>query len=175
MKVGRPYTLAMALLLAPVGCKKEDVPVAAKPTAETSAPLPTGKTYGAGVSDVASVSIDEIAKDPHAYNGKTVRVEGMVTDVCPMRGCWFSMAGKEPGNSMRFKVPDGQMVFPMSAKGQHAVAQGKVVTETLSLEQTRKLEEHLAFEMGKEFDPESITEGRTVFRLQGTGAVIGVK
>ena len=43
------------------------------------------------------VAIDALLADPAAYQGKTVRVEGMITDVCPKRGCWFDLAGTEPG------------------------------------------------------------------------------
>lgn len=131
-----------------------------------------GDVYGAGVSELTTVAISELVADPTAYEGKTVRVEGMVTDVCAKRGCWFEMAGTAPGEKARFKVQDGEMVFPMSAKGKSAVAQGKIVTQTLSLEDTRAMEEHYAKESGREFDPATITEGKTVFRIDGTGAVI---
>lgn len=131
-----------------------------------------GDVYGAGVSELTTVAISELVSDPTAYEGKTVRVEGMVTDVCAKRGCWFEMAGTAPGEKARFKVQDGEMVFPMSAKGKSAVAQGKIVTQTLSLEETRAMEEHYAKESGREFDPSTITAGKTVFRIDGTGAVI---
>jgi hypothetical protein len=130
------------------------------------------QTYGAGVEAIETVSISAINKDPTAYDGKTVKVEGMVTDVCAKRGCWFEMAGDAPGEKARFKVQDGVMVFPMTAKGKKAVAQGKVVAQKLSLEETRAMEEHYATESGREFDPETIKEGKTVFRIDGTGAVI---
>jgi len=61
----------------------------------------------------------------------------------------------------------------MSAKGKQAVAQGRVVTQTLSVDEVRALEAHFAEESGQDFDPESVQEGRTVFRIEGTGAVIG--
>ncbi len=145
--------------------KAETQPAAATPTAK-------GTSYGAGVESTEKVSISELVADPKAFEGKTVVVEGMVTDVCAKRGCWFEIAGTAPGEKARFKVNDGEMVFPMSAKGKTAVAQGKIVTETLSLEETRAMEEHYASESGRKFDPASITEGRTVFRIEGTGAVI---
>ncbi len=142
---------------------------AAKPAPDTSA---KGEVYGAGVDKMATVEISEIVADPEAFDGKIVQVEGMVTDVCAKRGCWFEMAGKAPGEKARFKVKDGEMVFPMSAKGKSAVAQGKIVAQKLSLEDTRAMEEHYAKESGREFDPKSITEGKTVFRIEGTGAII---
>lgn len=142
--------------------------------ATSAAPTADGKgqVFGAGVSEMERVSISDIVADPEAFDGKTVQVEGMVTDVCAKRGCWFEMAGSAPGEKARFKVNDGEMVFPMSAKGKSAVAQGKVIAQKLSLEDTRAMEAHYAKESGREFDPESITEGKTVFRIAGTGAII---
>lgn len=132
-----------------------------------------GKTYGAGISEMSVVSVSDIVADPASFDGKTVRVEGMVTDVCPKRGCWFEIAGENPGEKLRFKVIDGEMVFPMESKGEYAVAQGTVVVDELSLEETRARLQHHAEEMGEEFDPASVTEGEMMFRIQGTGAVIG--
>lgn len=145
---------------------------AAEAATPTSASAEKGDVYGAGVSEMPTVAISEIIADPEAFDGKTVQVEGMVTDVCAKRGCWIEMAGQAPGEKARFKVNDGEMVFPMSAKGKSAVAQGKIVAQKLSLEDTRAMEEHYAKESGREFDPETITEGKTVFRIEGTGAVI---
>src|SRR6187399_1383600 len=78
---------------------------------------PKTQTFGAGVKLGESTAIDAILAAPKAYSGKTVRVEGMVTDVCPKRGCWFELAGAKPGQKLRFKVTDGEMVFPMDSKG----------------------------------------------------------
>ena len=145
---------------------------ASEPAKSAEAAKSGQQVYGAGVEEIESVSISAINADPLAFDGKTVRVEGMITDVCAMRGCWIEVAGDAPGEKARFKVQDGEMVFPMTAKGKRAVAQGKIVAKKLSLEDTRAREEHFAKESGREFDPASITEGKTVFRIQGTGAVI---
>ncbi len=149
-------------------------PIASAPVeTEPAAAVKTeGNVYGAGVSKMETVKISDIVADPEAFDGKTVQVEGMVTDVCAKRGCWFEMAGAAPGEKARFKVNDGEMVFPMSAKGKSAVAQGKIVAQKLSLEDTRAMEEHYAKESGRKFDPSSIREGKTVFRIEGTGAII---
>src|SRR5690349_279867 len=65
---------------------------------ETSSPAALiGQKVGAGVTLADNVSIDAILADPNAFKGKTVRVEGMVLDVCPKRGCWMELAGHEPG------------------------------------------------------------------------------
>ncbi|MCA9648657.1 MAG: DUF4920 domain-containing protein [Myxococcales bacterium] len=140
--------------------------------AKTEAEAPQGKQYGAPLTGAPTVTIEQVMDDPKAYEGKLVRVEGMVTDVCTMRGCWFEMAGERPGMKMRFKVQDGDMVFPPSAKGKKAVAEGMVTVKTLTLEETQQFEEHMAKDAGKEFDPASVTEPMTIVQLKGQGAVI---
>lgn len=144
-------------------------PVAA---AAASAPAPSkAQTFGAGVKLGESTAIDAILAAPKDFRGKTVRVEGMVTDVCPKRGCWFELAGGKPGQKLRFKVTDGEMVFPMDSKGRKAVAEGVVAVTELTLEQTRERAKYEAQEYGKPYDPAAITEPVVAVRIDGTGAV----
>jgi hypothetical protein len=150
------------------GAATPAAPAAAAPTGTASA----GTTFGAGVKLAAATPIDTILADPKAYNGKTVRVEGMVTDVCPRRGCWFDMAGGGPGKKLKFKVVDGEMVFPPDAKGKYAVAEGVVSVHELSLEQSKQYAEEQAKEYGTPYDPASITKPTALVRLDGTGATI---
>ncbi len=156
-------------LLAVSGCSKSST------GGEAHVPI-VGDAYGDAYGDAmerrASVSISDILADPRRYEGKLVRVEGTVTDVCPMRGCWFEMAGDAPGEELRFKVRDGVMEFPVTTMGKYAVAEGVVSVRELSLEETRRYAAHLAAEKGEAFDPATITEGRTLVQLAGTGAVI---
>lgn len=142
---------------------------AAPPTAAAS---PAGTSYGAGVKLAESTAMADILKDPAAYQGKTVRIEGMISDVCPKRGCWMELAGDVPGQKLRFKVEDGDMVFPLEAKGQYAVAEGVVAVNELSLEASREYAEYQAKEYGKPYDPASITAPTRIVRLDGTGAVV---
>lgn len=151
--------------------------VAAAPAATTpgAAPAattpPAGTTFGAGVKLAEVTPIDTILADPKAYQGKTVRVEGMITDVCPKRGCWFDLAGGGPGKKLKFKVTDGEMVFPADAKGRYAVAEGVVAVRDLSIEESKQHAEYQAKEYGIPYDPASITAPTSVVRLDGTGAV----
>jgi hypothetical protein len=140
----------------------------------TSTAKAGGDTFGAGVTLAATdnLAIDKLLSDPTAYKGKTVRVEGMITDVCPRRGCWMELAGDQPGQKLKFKVTDGEMVFPMDAKGRWAVAQGEVSVRDLSLEQSREYAEYQAKEMNQPYDPASVTEPMQVVMLAGTGATI---
>lgn len=146
----------------------------AKPKADAKGEVAQaeGKVYGAPLTGAPTVTIAQVMDDPTAYENKVIRVEGLVVDVCTKRGCWFEMAGDRPGMKMRFKVRDGDMVFPPTAKGKRAVAEGKVTVKSMTLEQTRKYEEHMAEDAGRDFDPESVTEPMVMVMLQGKGAVI---
>lgn len=140
-------------------------------TASATPAQPKGQTFGAGVKLTEVTPIDAILAEPKKYDGKTVRVEGMITDVCPKRGCWFELAGEKPGQKLRFKVTDGEMVFPMDSKGRKAIAEGVVAVKELTLEQTKQRAEYEAKEYGKPYDPAAITEPAAIVRIDGTGAV----
>ena len=72
-------------------------------------------TYGAGLNLHESMDLSTILADPATYEGKTVQVSGVVHEVCPRRGCWIELADAKTSETMRVKVTDGEIVFPLSA------------------------------------------------------------
>jgi hypothetical protein len=133
---------------------------------------PDGTAYGKALEDAPTLAISELHSRIEEFDGKPVRVEGLVTDVCPRRGCWIELASDEEFQTLTFKVQDGVVVFPMGAKGKYAVAEGTARLMELDLEQTRNYKAHAAEEKGESFDPESVTEPMRVVRLDGSGAVL---
>jgi hypothetical protein len=85
-----------------------------------------GTKYGEGVTLTAATPIADIVAAPETYLGKTVRVDGTVTAVCEEMGCWMELSDPAISKGLRFKVEDGVIVFPLSAKGRRASAQGAV-------------------------------------------------
>lgn len=132
----------------------------------------TGDKFGAGVTLNDSMPIETLLADPKAHVGKTVRVEGMIVDVCPKRGCWMDLAGPAPGQKVRFKVTDGEMVFPVDAKGKYAVVEGVVAVNELNLEETKQYVAYQQKEYGAERDPATVTEPMSIVRVDGTGAML---
>ena len=57
------------------------------------------------------VRIGQLAGEPEKFVGKQISVVGLVDDVCPVRGCWANVKDAEDGSRVRFKVPDGELVF----------------------------------------------------------------
>lgn len=86
------------------------------------------ESYGAGVSLAETTPLARILDRPADFEGQTVRVEGQVTAVCQHMGCWMALApqGAADARTLLLKVDDGVIVFPVTAKGRRAVAQGVV-------------------------------------------------
>lgn len=131
------------------------------------------QSYGAGVKEAETTSVAKIMADPDAYVGKTVRIEGKVTDVCPMKGCWMELEEKGGADRMRVRVEDGVIVFPVDAKGKSAVAEGKLEAISMDREQYVGWLQHLAEEQGKTFDASTVGDGPfRIFELRATGAKV---
>ncbi len=90
-------------------------------------PAAAGETkLGAGVALKETTPIVSLVEKPTDYVGKTVRIDGVATAVCTEMGCWMAVApeGKNSGHTVRLKVEDGAIVFPVSAKGKKVSAEG---------------------------------------------------
>lgn len=105
--------------------------IAAALAASTNSAAPD--TYGAGVSLSEVTPLAHLIERPSQFEGKTVRVDGVVTAVCTAMGCWMALTPEQgvqapapKSGTMMIKVDDGVIVFPVSAKGRRASAQGVV-------------------------------------------------
>jgi hypothetical protein len=117
------------------------------------------------------VPIATILASPGEYVGRTVQVKGKASEVCEMMGCWINLV-ETRDQSMRIKVNDGDIVFPRSVVGKTVVAEGKLMKLELSREQAIARARHEAEEQGREFDPDAIKSGTTIYQIQGEGALI---
>jgi hypothetical protein len=88
---------------------------------------PAGETkLGDGVTAKEATPIAALIARPKDFAGKTVRIDGVATGVCTAMGCWMAVAPSDDptGATVRLKVEDGVIVFPISAKGKQVSAQG---------------------------------------------------
>lgn len=131
----------------------------------------SAKTYGKGVHIQQVTEVSAILNDPDSFIGKTVRIEGMILEVCAKRGCWVYVASDQPEQKIQVKVTDGEIVFPMSASGRMGVVEGIVEELKISKEQMIQYLQHLAEEKGQPFDPAEVKDERMI-RLVGLGAEI---
>ncbi len=130
------------------------------------------KSFGAGLSLKEATPLSTILQNPDAYVGQKVQVQGMILDVCEARGCWMYVAGDKPFEKIRVKVVDGQIVFPLEARGKQGKVEGVLQKFVLSREQVIQREQHYAEERGESFDPSTVKSGQTIYQLGGLGAEI---
>ncbi|MGE5410775.1 MAG: DUF4920 domain-containing protein [Clostridiales bacterium] len=116
--------------------------------------------------------VSEILKKPDSFVGKKVLIEGMVVDVCSKRGCWMEIASDKSFQKIKVKVNDGEIVFPMEAKGKTAKVEGTVYQIKMTKEQAIERKKEEAKEKGKTFDPNSVKGPETIYQIKGLGAEI---
>lgn len=154
-----PALLTLGVIVAAIG----------NPSAATA---DAGKAYGKPLTGADTTKISRLMAEPDTYVGKVVRVEGRVTAVCEKRGCWMTLAPDEGDRDLRIKVDDGEIVFPIEAKGKRAIAEGAFTRIAMSLEETIAYRKHLAEERDEAFDPASVKEPMTYYEIRATGAVV---
>ena len=132
------------------------------------------KDYGKPLTLKVTTSISSILKDPKAFEGKRVQVEGTIVEVCEERGCWIRIASDNEFQSIRFKVEDGVITFPLEAKGKLALAEGVVKITTLTKEQAIEQAKEMHRERGTmaKFDPSKYTGPVNDVQITGEGARI---
>lgn len=139
----------------------------------TAVPLLAAEVkLGKPVDVKQSTAIADLLSHPESYVGKTVKVEGKITEVCQMMMCWIKVQNPKSKAIIQIKVNDGDIVFPKDGAGKTAVAQGEFVKIVLTKDQYIAQLKHEAEESGKKVDTSKITEGKAVYRINGQGAVI---
>ena len=131
--------------------------------------------YGNHPSKGIIYDVDELLLSANESLGQKLLVNGIITEVCPMRGCWLQIKDYNSDASIRIKVTDGEIVFPLSAKGKNIIAEGIFTKLELSEKQAKIWKHHLALEKGIELDTSSIILSASDFyeyRLNSNSAKI---
>ena len=131
-----------------------------------------GQHFGPKFDASNSVTVQQVLAKPTEFLAKPFTVEGKIDAVCQKKGCWmqFETAADQP--TFRLKVKDGDMVFPVSAKGKKAYALGSLKAKPMSLEQTKTYLKHRAQEQGEAFDPATVTTAVTLYQFEPTSVMI---
>lgn len=137
-----------------------------------SAHLFAAQNFGGKVNMDTITNVSDILATPENFIDKNVTIKGTIVKVCKMRGCWVELTSDKRFQTFRVKVRDGDMVFPMSAMGKTAYAEGKIKAIPLSLETSKQYLAYQAEEMQEKFDPDSITEAVTLYQLSPQNVMI---
>ena len=113
--------------------------------------------------------VSEINKHPEKYLDKRVLIEGLVINVCAKRGCWVDIASDLPFEKIQVKVVDGEIVFPMEAKGRMARVEGVPEEMNLTKEQAIRMGKHRAEEQGTSLTRHLSRDQSSFIVLKGLG------
>lgn len=113
----------LALLL--LACSTPE-PTPAPPAAELAQPAPPSETtYGDALTGAERLSVKALLADASAHVGKTVQVEGHITDVCQKAGCWMVLT--EEDQLLRVTMKDHSFSVDKNGAGATAICEGTVV------------------------------------------------
>tara|TARA_B100000073_G_scaffold287851_2_gene249817 strand:+ start:3154 stop:3660 length:507 start_codon:yes stop_codon:yes gene_type:complete len=161
--------LCIALIIFIIGCSNSDLE-----SQLLHKKNPSG-SYGNPISSKEAYEVDELLSVAQSKLGQQVVLHGLIDEVCPMRGCWLKIIDKNGTSSIRVKVTDGEIVFPLSAKGKNVIAEGYLDKLEFTKQQAVNWKVHLAKEKGLDLDPDEviITDADYYeYRINCTGAVI---
>lgn len=132
-----------------------------------------GEVLALGDGTPVLTAID-VAAHLDQYDGQTVRIEGQISQVCQMKGCWLMLRNVDGGADIRINVPrqDGDYVYTFAKDipaGTRAILEGRVARDTLSVELLR----HFAEDAGKSASEiEAITAPQVAVVMTATGALV---
>lgn len=127
---------------------------------------------GAPLALKQQTTIASLEAKPAEFVGKKIQVKGRIAEVCEKAGCWMNLVDPVSAARVRIKVNDGEIVFPKEAVGRMAMAEGTFVKIDLTKDQLIAQLKHEAEENNRKFDPSTVTSGKTIYQIKGTGAVV---
>lgn len=110
----------------------------AEPAAPTSSKDEVVKR-GEALGDSPQVAFADVLKEPKKFEGKTVRIEGLVERVCKMEGCWMQIKPSADSEASVRVTFDHKFSVPKDADKWKFRAEGTVGVKTLSKEEVDHL------------------------------------
>lgn len=130
------------------------------------------KKFGTALTLTETTKVSDIYANPDQYNGKRVQVQGPIVDVCADMGCWLALGSDKDAQTIRFKVEDGVIVFPMSVRGMTAKVEGVLTVTMLTEAEQIAQGQEMAREKKTTFDPKTVKGPKTSIQIKGEGAVV---
>ena len=119
-------------------------------------PLAGWDAYGAPIVSAARLGdakgFAQLASDPAAFDGKQLRVVGIVEEVCQSKGCWMTFS--DQGQMMRVKFLDYAFFMPMDCAGRQAIVDGVFTIEITPVDEAR----HYLEDAGRYDEAAALTE-----------------
>lgn len=98
--------------------------LACDPATYAAEALASGEKLFNGVSLTESTPMGEVTAAPASFEGKLIRIEGFIVEICQDQGCYVILRDLE-GHELNLKVTDGAIDFRQHAElGQYAIGEG---------------------------------------------------
>ena len=94
---------------------------------QTKNEMDMAQTFGGKVTMENAVTIADIYASPEKYEGKEIRIDGEIKQVCQHKGCWIKMSDGEKELIVRFK--DYGFFVPKDAATAKVTIQGIFTAE----------------------------------------------
>jgi hypothetical protein len=108
-----------------------------------------GVAYGEQMSLSARKTVDvaRVIENPTKYEGKRIRVAGVIDTVCAHKGCWINMTQPGGGEALfvKFTCPVEGRLIPLDAVGKEVVVEGELEIKMIPEDEAR----HYAEDAGK--------------------------
>ncbi len=157
------------LMVGLVACKGTSNDTAKKKATGPSSMAAEKGHLGKAFEIKAETDLDTLIKNPKKFDGKTVRVSGVVTAHCHHRRAWFALRSKA-GSPLVLRVQTKPaFLVPKDVKHNqtHAVAEGVVSLKTVP----EKYAKHMAKEHGLFGGvPDQVTGPQVVAQVKASGA-----
>lgn len=124
--------------------------------------------YGAKIDEKGAISIAEMQSVMDDSEEMNMKVEGVVSEVCQVKGCWMTLK-KPDGSTMRVTFKDYEFFVPKNISGKTVVINGKAYKSTTSVEQLR----HYAEDAKKSKEEiEKITTPKEELAFEADGVIV---
>ena len=124
------------------------------------------RTFGKPLSIKKALSLQEALQQPTRFKNQKVLLEGRISDVCQMKGCWLMLSDGQ--RAIRIKFEGYSFFVPKDSRGKKVRAEGRLIQETLSEDMAR----HYAAEQSTQSGLPEIKGPQRVVTFEAAGVAI---
>jgi hypothetical protein len=159
------YAVALSLSFSTISFSQEAVEKSAPPAGNAV----VGDYYGADVSmasETKAITVEKLKSElEKTRKAEKISVKGVVTDVCPKKGCWVTVK-TEDGSPFFVKMKDYAFFVPTALKGKSIVLEGTAEKKITSVEELK----HYAKDAKKtKAEIDAITKPKEEIRFMADG------
>lgn len=136
---------------------------AACSSTRNDAVAPSGEVYGKALPAGKPITAAALLQEPLKYNGQRVMLEGVVSDVCKVKGCWMVMSDGE--RKMRVTFENYGFFVPKDCAGRSVRVEGSFAVKEISVADAK----HYLEDAGRHEDAAKITEPVRELTLVASG------